>query len=134
MKMLEWKKYDSTSSLAFKNLYEDTLLTDVTLACEGRQKVEGHKVILSACSNFFKEILEENPHPLIFLQGLDFDNLVFLKNFMYLGKAQIGQENIKTFIKISGNLLNTENTENTKITEKETKGGQESVDTSVKCI
>ena len=136
MKMLEWKKYDSTSSLAFKNLYEDTLLTDVTLACEGRQKVEGHKVILSACSNFFKKILQENshPHPLIFLQGLDFENLVLLKKFMYLGKAQIRQENIKTFIKISGNLLNTETTENNKITEKETKGGQESVDTSVKCI
>ena len=136
MKMLEWKKYDSTSSSAFKNLYEDTLLTDVTLACEGQQKVEGHRVILSACSNFFKEILQENPHPhpLIFLQGIDFHNLVLLKKFMYLGKAQIAHENIKTFIKISGNLLNTETTENTKITREETKGGQESVETSVKCI
>ena len=73
MKRLEWKNYESISSSSFKNLYDDDLFTDVTLACEGNKKIEAHKVILSACSNFFQEILKDNehPHPLIYMQGID---------------------------------------------------------------
>ena len=56
MKILEWKNYDSISSTSFEKLYEDKLLTDVTLACEGNKRLEAHKVILSACSSFFKGI------------------------------------------------------------------------------
>ena len=110
MKLLEWKKYDLISNSTFENLYEDELFTDVTLACEGNKKLKAHKVILIACSNLLKEILQDNqhPHPLIYLQGLDFENLILLKKFMYLGKAMIEQENIQTFVNVSTNFLNTE--------------------------
>ena len=110
MKLLEWKKYDLISNSTFRNLYEDDLFTDVTLACEGNKKIKAHKVILTACSNFLKYILQDNqhPHPLIYLQGIDFENLLLLKNFMYLGKAMIEHENIQTFVNMSTNFFNTE--------------------------
>ena len=110
MKRLEWKNYDSISSSSFKNLYDDDLFTDVTLACEGNKKIEAHKVILSACSNFFQEILQDNehPHPLIYMQGMDIKYLTLLKKFMYLGEAMVEQDYVVSFVQMSKNYLNTE--------------------------
>ena len=127
MKLLEWKKYESISNSTFKNLYDDKLFTDVTLACEGHKKIEAHKVILSACSHLFKEILQEyhHPHPLIYLQGIDLENLVLLKKFMYLGKAMIEQEHIETFLKMSTNFLNTQTEQNPTLLPNDTKVKQD---------
>ena len=114
MKRLEWKNYESISSSSFKNLYDDTLFTDVTLACEGNQKIAAHKVILSACSNFFQEILQENEHhhPLIYMQGIDIKYLILLKKFMYLGEAMVEQDYVVSFVQMSKNFLNTQTEEN----------------------
>ena len=105
---LEWMTYDFASSNAFRNLYENKTLTDVTIACEGNQKIEAHKVVLSACSDFFMKILEENPNPnpLIYLQGITIEDLMVLKKFMYLGKADIEQHLFDSFLKVSKTLLN----------------------------
>ena len=44
---------------------------DVTLSCEG-ETLQGHKVILSACSPYFKKILTDNPcrHPVLILNDI----------------------------------------------------------------
>ena len=107
MKLIEWGKYDTISNSTFENLYEDELFTDVTLACEGNKKIKAHKIILSVCSNILKEILRDNqhPYPLIYLQGIDSENLVLLKKFMYLGKAIIEQEHFQTFLDMSKTFL-----------------------------
>ena len=57
---------------AFKNLLGEEDFSDVTLACSDNKQVKAHKVILGACSPFFKEILLRNPHqhPLIYLKGI----------------------------------------------------------------
>ena len=69
-----WDKFKVSTSEAFKNLIKDTDFTDVTLACEDGKQIKAHKVILSACSPFFKDILIQNPHthPLIYLKGINF--------------------------------------------------------------
>ena len=114
MKVLEWKNYESISSSSFKKLYDDKFFTDVTLACDGNKKIEAHKVILSACSNFFQEILQgnENPHPLIYLQGMDIKYLILLKKFIYLGRAMVEQDYILPFVEMSKSFLNTQTKEN----------------------
>ena len=108
--ILEWKIYDSTTKSTFQNLYTDGDFSDVTLACEGNTKVSAHKVVLSACSDFFKEILKEhpNPYPLIYLQGITARDLSLLKMFMYLGKATVETENMTSFISAAKLFLNKE--------------------------
>ena len=105
---LEWKTYDFASRNAFSNLYDDEVFTDVTIACEDNHKIKAHKVVLSICSNYFRKILTENPHPhpLIFLQGINIDTLRLLKKFIYLGKANVEQNIIKNFLLTSQTLLN----------------------------
>ena len=53
----------------FKSFLEETSFVDVTLACEDDKQIMAHKVILSANSEFFKNVLVKNihQHPLIYL-------------------------------------------------------------------
>ena len=108
--LLEWTNYYCATKSSFAGLYEDDSLTDVTLACEGNQSIRAHKVILHACSDFFRDILTANPspHPLIYLQGVDIKHLELVKKFMYLGKARVDREHAETFMEVSKYLLNTD--------------------------
>ena len=127
MKVIEWKRYDSISGSAFEKLYGDRLLTDVTLACEGNKKLEAHQVILSSCSSFFKEIFQENqhPHPFLYLQGIDIENLALLKKFMYLGRATVEQDLIPTFFDMSKSFLDNEPKKSNENMKEETEEKQE---------
>merc|ERR1712013_248462 len=50
---LRWNDFESNISVAFRELREEKDFFDVTLACEDSQ-ISAHKVILSACSPFFR--------------------------------------------------------------------------------
>ena len=106
--MLEWKGYNSTTGEAFENLYTDQDFTDVTLACDGNDQLQAHKVILSSCSEFFSKILRQNPnpHPLIYLQGLTISDLQQLKSFMYIGRTKVSFDQIDGFLEVSKRFLN----------------------------
>ena len=51
---LKWNNYSQHIVTALEELRVDDELTDVTLSSDG-QRVKAHKVLLSACSVFFKE-------------------------------------------------------------------------------
>ena len=78
-------------------LYEDHDFADVTLVSENITSIQVHKVVLSLCSDFFRETLKQNPnpHPLIFLQGVSQEDLQVLKKFMYMGRTEIRTEQIE---------------------------------------
>jgi len=102
---LKWNAYSSNLEKCFRELRQDKLLFDVTLACENQQ-VEAHRVVLSACSNFFKEVLRSNPHshPLLYLRGVSVVQLSALLDFMYDGEVNIGQTGLSDFLSVAGDL------------------------------
>ena len=51
--LLEQSDFLSNYVGSFQQLREDEELLDVTLACED-ETIEAHKVVLSACSSFFR--------------------------------------------------------------------------------
>ena len=53
---------------------------DVTIACEDEQ-LQAHKVILSACSPFFRTVLRRNrhEHPILHLKGKNPSKMQSLK-------------------------------------------------------
>jgi len=55
---LRWNDFESNISTAFQELREDKDFFDVTLACDESQ-IQAHKVILSACSQFFRTVLKK---------------------------------------------------------------------------
>ena len=54
---LQWNDFQTTLSGAMGSLLEDSDFIDVTVACEG-QSFGAHKVVLSACSSYFKKLLK----------------------------------------------------------------------------
>ena len=102
---LKWNDFESNVSFAFRELRDDRDFFDVTLACEEEQ-VQAHKVILSACSPFFKNLLRKNPHqhPLLYHKGISFQEIQSVLNFMYHGEANIAQDDLNNFLAVAENL------------------------------
>lgn len=81
-------------------LLEHEDLVDVTLAVEGRL-LKAHKMVLSVCSPYFKELFKSNPcqHPIVFMKDVSYVAMSDLLQFMYQGEVQVSQDNLTTFIK-----------------------------------
>ncbi|EDW25865.1 GL14266 [Drosophila persimilis] len=92
---LRWNNYQSSITSAFENLRDDEAFVDVTLACEGRS-IKAHRVVLSACSPYFRELLKSTPcpHPVILLQDVNFMDLHSLVEFIYHGEVHVHQKSL----------------------------------------
>ena len=102
---LRWNEFEKNISTSFKELREDKDFFDVTLVCDNNQ-IQAHKVILSACSSFFRTILKQNPHqhPLLYLKGIQYEDITSVLNFMYHGEVNVAQEELNTFLAVAEDL------------------------------
>ena len=102
---LRWNDFESNISVAFRELREDKDFFDVTLACEEEQ-VQAHKVILAACSPFFRGILKKNQHahPLLYMRNVKHTDLLAVLNFMYHGEVNVAQEDLNSFLAVAEEL------------------------------
>jgi len=102
---LRWNDFEANISSAFRELREDKDFFDVTLACDDDQ-IQAHKVILSACSPFFRTVLRRNrhEHPLLYLKGVKYVDLVAVLNFMYHGEVNVAQEELNSFLAVAEDL------------------------------
>jgi len=102
---LRWNDFESNISTAFRELRDDKDFFDVTLSCDDEQ-IQAHKVILSACSPFFRGVLRRNPHahPLLYLKGVKFSDLTAVLNFMYHGEVNVAQEELNSFLAVAEEL------------------------------
>nr|XP_053610076.1 broad-complex core protein isoforms 1/2/3/4/5 isoform X8 [Plodia interpunctella] len=97
---LRWNNYQSSITSAFENLRDDEDFVDVTLACDGKS-LKAHRVVLSACSPYFRELLKSTPckHPVIVLQDVAFTDLHALVEFIYHGEVNVHQRSLSSFLK-----------------------------------
>jgi len=102
---LRWNDFETNISSAFKEIRDDKDLFDCTLSCGARQ-LQAHKLILSACSSFFKTVFKQNPHnhPLLYLKDIQFDHLQSVLNFMYHGEVNVAQEDLNNFLAVAEEL------------------------------
>ncbi|XP_023339259.1 protein tramtrack, beta isoform isoform X36 [Eurytemora carolleeae] len=102
---LKWNDFESNISLAFREIRDEKDFFDVTLACDDDQ-LQAHKVILSACSPFFRNILKRNPHqhPLLYLKGVKYSDLQSVLNFMYHGEVNVAQDELNSFLAVAEEL------------------------------
>ncbi|XP_071449194.1 longitudinals lacking protein, isoforms H/M/V isoform X9 [Hetaerina americana] len=102
---LRWNNHQSTLISVFDTLLESETLVDVTLAAEG-QYLKAHKVVLSACSQYFQELLCHHleKHPIIILKDVTFQELKALIDYMYRGEVNVSQEQLSALIKTAESL------------------------------
>merc|ERR1719278_537688 len=102
---LRWNDFESNVSTAFPDLREEKDFFDVTLACEDSQ-LQAHKVIIAACSPFFRDILRRNPHqhPLLYLKGVKHRQLESVLDFVYHGEVNVAQNDLNSFLAVAEEL------------------------------
>lgn len=103
---LQWNDFQQCIKTTFTDLRAESDFMDVTLFCEGGQQVMAHKVVLSACSLTFRQLLKSNPgkHPVIVLWDVRPWDLGCLLDFMYQGQVNVKQDNLKSFLALAERL------------------------------
>ncbi|KAI9585318.1 hypothetical protein GQX74_001165 [Glossina fuscipes] len=116
---LKWNDYQTSMLTSFRHLRDEEDFVDVTLACDQRS-FTAHKVVLSACSPYFRKLLKANPceHPIVILRDVPADDVENLLSFMYNGEVNIGHEHLPEFLKTAHllqirGLADVKNTNNT---------------------
>ena len=89
----------------FTGLYHSETLVDVTLAAEGKN-LQAHKMLLSACSDYFQSLFSVNPcqHPIVILKDVKFEDLQTVVQFMYNGIVNVSSEKLPDILKVSKQL------------------------------
>ena len=59
---MRWDQFETNAPNTFRKLWNDQDFADVTLATADHQQIRAHKLILSSCSEFFRNIFVKNPH------------------------------------------------------------------------
>lgn len=97
---VRWKGFHSNIVSALEDLKSDEEFVDVTLSCDGRM-LQGHKVILSASSPYFRKILKDNPcrHPVLILNDIQVDILEAIMTYMYHGTVSVPHNKLQVFLK-----------------------------------
>jgi hypothetical protein len=121
---LRWNDFESILSRSFSEMRSESDFFDVRIACFDDKSVmrtiPAHKVVLSACSPVFKEILRNlgsdnagGKGPLIFLRGIPYHDVEAVLDFMYNGQTKVQHTELDAFLaaaedlKIKGLTSNT---------------------------
>ncbi|XP_064106474.1 protein abrupt-like isoform X4 [Macrobrachium nipponense] len=102
---LRWNDYTVKIVTAFQSLRDEEDFVDVTVACDGHS-YSAHKMVLSACSPYFRALLRANPcqHPIVILKDVGHVELERLLEFMYNGEVSIAQDQLAAFLRTAENL------------------------------
>ncbi|KAA0189392.1 hypothetical protein HAZT_HAZT002724 [Hyalella azteca] len=102
---LRWNNHRPNLVNVFKELLHHEVLVDVTLAAEG-QFIHAHRLVLSACSLYFKELFAVNPcqHPIVILKDFHIADLKTVVEFIYQGEVNVAQERLPNVLKTAESL------------------------------
>merc|ERR1712098_727750 len=100
---LKWNDFHRNIGATFSNLQKEDDFCDVTLVGDDYVPISAHKVVLSSCSEYFKNILKLNKHshPLLCLENVKSEELMNVLNYIYQGEIRISQEEINKFLLVA---------------------------------
>lgn len=105
---LKWNDFESILSRSFCEMRDERDFFDVRIACFDDKSVmktlPAHRVVLSACSPVFKELLRaigangDSKGPLIFLRGISYHDMEAVLDFMYNGQTKVSHTELDAFL------------------------------------
>jgi len=106
---LKWNNYQTSLSSSFKDLLNNESFVDCTLTCgqPGGQTINAHRVVLSACSPYFRQVLGNLStwqHPVIILKDIKYTELSGIVEFIYHGEVSIDQDCLPGFLHAAESL------------------------------
>ena len=93
----------------FDRMLRDESMTDCALMCADGQAVKAHRMILSACSPFFKSVFDQMSnhwpnYPIVYLKDMPITDLKAIIEFIYRGEVTVDQSQLESVLK-SGESL-----------------------------
>ena len=104
---LKWNDFEPNVTRSFKKLRHEVDFSDVTLVGDDFKPISAHKVVLSSCSEYFKNVLQnsqKHSHPVLCLEGVGNSDLKNILDYIYNGELNIYQEDLDRFLIISQRL------------------------------
>ena len=100
---LKWNDFDTNVTNSFRKLRTEDDFYDVTLVSSDYKQVSAHRLVLSTCSDYFRNILTHSKHsnPLLCLEGITSNEISQVLDYIYNGELQIYQENLERFLQIA---------------------------------
>ena len=106
---MSWSDFQKATLNFFGKAQRSGDFTDVTLACEDGELILAHKIILSAGSSFFEAVFnkigqsQSNP-PLVFLRGVEKEEMGPLLTFLYTGEVSVLKTKLEKFLGVAKDL------------------------------
>ena len=104
---LKWNDFQSNVSKSFQSLRNKDDFSDVTLVGDDFKQIAAHKIILSTCSVYFNNILKNvanQKHPILCLEGMSFEDIEKVMDYIYNGELKIYQDDIDRFLVVGQRL------------------------------
>ena len=100
---LKWNGFQTNVTKSFSALRNEDEFFDVTLVGDDNIHASAHKVVLSACSDFFKSILKQtkHSHPMLCLEGINSQEMNNVLDYIYNGEVEIFQEKLDRFLEVA---------------------------------
>ena len=100
---LKWNDFHSNASKSFGAFRKEDYLHDVTLVSDDQHQVTAHKLVLSASSEYFKNIFKKTKvsNPFLCLDGISSTDLENILDYIYNGEVEIYQERLDRFLPIA---------------------------------
>ena len=98
---ISFTDFELVSINMMKELRKDKDFTDVTLVTsDGRRQLKAHRIILSSASSIFNSIFLQHKHqnPLIYLHDIQLGLLEQILEFIYTGRCELHQDDLKMFL------------------------------------
>ena len=105
--LIKWNDFNSSIPTSYPSLREERDFLDITLVSDDELKFDAHKVVLSASSTFFRNMLRrtsKNVNTLLFLNGVKSSDLQLVLDFVYNGEVKLHQESIPSFLEATSKL------------------------------
>merc|ERR1712111_150230 len=111
---LRWNDFQANVSSAFRDMRNDPDYSDVRLAVKDNAiPLKAHKVVLSSCSPYFKELLKQmkndnqtmalSPY-YIMMRGVTSSALNGILDFMYYGEVKVAREDLNELLSLADEL------------------------------
>ena len=100
---MKWNDFEKNVCTSFSKLRQESGLFDITLVSSDHQQVSAHRLVLSASSEFFKNIFYNNTHthPLLYLDCVDSDEIHHMLDYIYQGEVQILKYDVDRFLEVA---------------------------------
>ena len=100
---LKWSDFHANVSQSFGHLRTEDFLQDVTLVTDDNVHTAAHKIVLSACSEYFRNIFKKNKvlNLYVCLDGVSSKELGNIMDYIYFGEVQIHQDDMDRFLEVA---------------------------------